>query len=181
MFPVLSDMRTVCTRGDASIARSRIAVRSADPPSLGTGLGPLLEAAMVLRSAVSMSIAFFGVRRSSELEAFRDFRRVYRRVRRRRKNQCAAPKRPVWRGPNGPHGGASAVEGCVPGSFSVWPALDERLALVSLGPSVAYYRFRAPHAAVRRVSPCPFSFGAGGVRFVRGAGEGFRWSRSLSA
>ena len=69
--PLLSDVRAVCTRNESSLARLRQAARAADLPSVGVGLGPLVEEAMVLRSAESLSVAFFGARRASEVAALR--------------------------------------------------------------------------------------------------------------
>ena len=63
--PLLSDVRRVCTRGESSPARLRQAARDADLPPVGVGRGPLLEEAMVLRSAVPPSVVFFGVGRAS--------------------------------------------------------------------------------------------------------------------
>ena len=59
---LLSDVRAECARGESSLARLRQAERSADLLPTGSGLGSLLEDAIVLRSAVSLSAAFFGVR-----------------------------------------------------------------------------------------------------------------------
>ena len=69
--PLLSDVRAACTRGGSSLALLRQAVRSSDLPSSGLGVGPLLEDAMVLPSAVFTSVAFFGVSRASEVAALR--------------------------------------------------------------------------------------------------------------
>ena len=63
--------RAVCPRGETSLGRLRVAVRSSDLPLTGSGLGSLLEDAMVLRLAVSLSVAFFGVPRASEVAALR--------------------------------------------------------------------------------------------------------------
>ena len=68
---LLSDVRAVCARGESSLARLRQAVTGADLPPTGVGFGPLPEEAMALRSAVSLSVAFFGARRASEVAFLR--------------------------------------------------------------------------------------------------------------
>ena len=63
---LLADMRVVCDGGAAGLGRWRRAVEGGGLPRAGSGLGPLLADAVSLRSAVSMAIAFFGVRRASK-------------------------------------------------------------------------------------------------------------------
>ena len=59
----LSDVRAMCARGEPSLAHLRQAERIADLPPSGSGLGSLLEDAIVLRPSVSLSVACFGVHR----------------------------------------------------------------------------------------------------------------------
>ena len=64
---LLPDVRAVRSRGESSRARLREAVRSADLLPAGSGLGSLLEDAMVLRPSVTLG----GARRTSEVAALR--------------------------------------------------------------------------------------------------------------
>ena len=66
LFP---DVRTVCSRGESSLERLREAVRSSNLPPAGSGRISLLEDAMVLRPAVSLSVGFFGARGATEVAA----------------------------------------------------------------------------------------------------------------
>ena len=59
----------VCVRGEAGRARLGQVVAGAALPSVGRGLGCFLGNAVALRSAASISIAFFGPRRASEAAA----------------------------------------------------------------------------------------------------------------
>ena len=63
---LLADMRVVCDGGAAGLGRWRRAVEGGGLPRAGSGLGPLLDDAVSLRSAASMAIAFFGVRHAPE-------------------------------------------------------------------------------------------------------------------
>ena len=69
VFASLVDKLAVCTRGETDLARLRPTVASDDPPAVGFGIGRFFEDAVVVRSAASMSVAFFGVRRASEVAA----------------------------------------------------------------------------------------------------------------
>ena len=68
---LLSDVGAMFVWGEASLARLRQAVKCADLPPTGLGLGSLLNTAATLRSAVSLSVAFLGVRRAPEVAALR--------------------------------------------------------------------------------------------------------------
>ena len=70
--PVLpSDAHELCRRAEISRSRLRRTVGEADLAPGGFGLRLMLEHAMTLRSAVSISLAFFGVRRASEIAGLR--------------------------------------------------------------------------------------------------------------
>ena len=63
----LAELRAACERGAAGLVRLRRAVKDGGLPSTGSGLGRLLDDAVSLRSAASMTVAFIGVRRASEV------------------------------------------------------------------------------------------------------------------
>ena len=54
---LLADMCVACDRGAAGLARLRSAVEDGGLPRAGSGLGPLLDDAVSLRSAASVAIA----------------------------------------------------------------------------------------------------------------------------
>ena len=62
-------MRAVCIFGYTGVARWRQAVAGNDLPAGGSGLGCFWGDGAAARSAASMSIAFLGVRRASEVAA----------------------------------------------------------------------------------------------------------------
>ena len=62
-------MRAVRMRGESAVARLRHAVARRDLPPVGCGLGYFLRDDIALRAASSLSIAFFGERRASEVAA----------------------------------------------------------------------------------------------------------------
>ena len=62
-----AEMRTVFVRGESSSSRLRRAASRKDLPTVGWVLGALLEDALTLRAASTMSTAFFGARRASEV------------------------------------------------------------------------------------------------------------------
>ena len=66
---MLGDVRSLCFKDETSAARSRRAVGGSDLPPNGAGLGAWVDEALSLRCAVSVSLAFFGVRRASEIAA----------------------------------------------------------------------------------------------------------------
>ena len=66
---LLEVMRAVRIRGESASAHLRQAVARKDLPAIGCGLGSTLEDTLTLRAASSMSTAFFGVRRASEVAA----------------------------------------------------------------------------------------------------------------
>ena len=66
---LLTDMRAVGNGGGTGLPRSLQAVASNDLPAVGRGVGYSSEDAVAARPATSMSIAFFGVRRASEVAA----------------------------------------------------------------------------------------------------------------
>ena len=67
-LPLLADVRVVCDAGAAGLARLRSSVEAGSLPIAGSGLGCLLGAAVWLRSAAPMAIAFFGLRRFSDVD-----------------------------------------------------------------------------------------------------------------
>ena len=95
-----------------SLAHLREAVRSTDLSPTGSGQGSLLGDAMVLRSAVSLSVAFFGARRALEVAALRvSDVRVNDTPEDVRFSYALSEDRSVRRWASGTHGGASVVEG----------------------------------------------------------------------
>ena len=69
---MLSDVFEACQKGQKSLECLKQAVGGPDLPPGGVGLGPMLPHAMSLRGAVSVALAFFGVRRASEIAALRE-------------------------------------------------------------------------------------------------------------
>ena len=64
-------MRELCRKGEASLDSLKQAVEGADLAPGGLGLGQRLQHAMTVRGAVSVAMAFFGVRIASEVAGFR--------------------------------------------------------------------------------------------------------------
>ena len=69
---MFSDVFEACQRGQKGLECLKQAVGGPDLPPGGVGLGPMLPHAMSLRGAVSVALAFFGVRRASEIAALRE-------------------------------------------------------------------------------------------------------------
>ena len=71
-LPLLfSDVLKACQQAQKSVEHLRQAVGGPDLAPGGVGLGQMLPHAMALRGAVSVSLAFFGVRGASEIAALR--------------------------------------------------------------------------------------------------------------
>ena len=71
-LPLLfSDVLKACQLAQESVENLKRAVGGPDLAPGGVGLGQMLSHAMALRGAVSVSLAFFGVRRASEIAALR--------------------------------------------------------------------------------------------------------------
>ena len=71
-LPLLfADVHQACQRARSSVELLKQAVGGPDLAPGGIGLGQMLPHAMALRGAVSVSLAFFGVRRASEIAALR--------------------------------------------------------------------------------------------------------------
>ena len=68
---LLSDAHELRRKGGASLDRLKQAAGGADLAPGGFGLGQMLQRAMTLRGAVSAALAFFGVRRASEVAGLR--------------------------------------------------------------------------------------------------------------
>ena len=66
---MLSDVRSLCVKAETSAARLRRAVGGSDLPPNGAGLGAWVDEELSLRCAVSVSLAFLGARRASEIAA----------------------------------------------------------------------------------------------------------------
>ena len=68
---LFADVHQTCQQAQRSAVHLRQAVGGPDLAPGGVGLGQMLPHAMALRGAVSVSLAFFGVRRASEIAALR--------------------------------------------------------------------------------------------------------------
>ena len=68
---MFSDVHSACLQGHKSVERLKQAAGGPDLAPGGVGLGQMLPHAMALRASVSVALAFFGVRRASEIAALR--------------------------------------------------------------------------------------------------------------
>ena len=68
---LLGGVRALCARAGTGSVRLRSALGNSELPSSGPGLGAPVDDALVMRCAVSASVAFLAVRRASQIAALR--------------------------------------------------------------------------------------------------------------